>query len=194
MPDMSGLQLHAKFAEMQQDIRVIFLTGYSEFEYARQALNQKAFAYVLKGEGDEQVIDKIRQAMHVSAEPAFEPDKPVTGLQGNENQTWLLTLQTYIAENLDKDLSLQSLAEFCHFYPVYLSRVFKETVGLNISDYIGRIKLERAQELLRRSDDSVQEIAQKLGFATDNYFCRWFRKNTQSTPQSWCSAQTKKKE
>ena len=48
MPDFSGLELHNRMTALQPDCRVIYLTGYSEFEYARQALDQHAFAYVLK--------------------------------------------------------------------------------------------------------------------------------------------------
>ena len=63
MPDCSGLQLHSQVTALQPDCRVIYLTGYSEFEYARQALDQRAFAYVLKGEGDDMILRTVNRAL-----------------------------------------------------------------------------------------------------------------------------------
>lgn len=179
MPGCSGLSLHERLVARQGGCQVIYLTGYSEFEYARRALDQQAFAYVLKGEGDAKVIDTIERALAARAHPAEKPE---------ENEAagdWLGSLQSYIQTHLSEDLSLNQLAEYCHFHPVYLSRVFKETTGETLSDYINHVKQQRAEELLRVSDLSVLEISRITGFATDNYFCRWFRKRTGATPQAY---------
>ena len=179
MPGCSGLSLHEQLAARQGSCRVIYLTGYSEFEYARQALDQQAFAYILKGEGDEKVIDTVERAMAVQELPPEKADVPT------DTGDWLLSLRTYIQTHLSEDLSLNQLAEHCHFHPVYLSRVFKEATGETLSEYINHVKQKRAEELLRASDLSVLEISRITGFATDNYFCRWFRKRAGVTPQAY---------
>lgn len=56
MPDISGLELHALLRKKQPDCRVIYLTGLLRLSYARKAVDQHAFAYVFKGEGDD-IVD-----------------------------------------------------------------------------------------------------------------------------------------
>lgn len=181
MPDISGLELHALLQKKQPDCRVIYLTGYSDFAYARKAVDQHAFAYVLKGEGDDIVIQTIQRALG-DAEGLAET-APET--ENSAQQAWLMNLQAYIHANLSANLSLTRLAEQCHFHPVYLSRAYKEATGMTISDYISQVKLDKAKQLLRGSRYSVHEISEQLGFASDNYFCRWFRKNTRRSPHSF---------
>lgn len=179
MPGCSGLSLHEQLVARQGSCQVIYLTGYSEFEYARRALDQQAFAYVLKGEGDAKVIETIERALAARELP---PEKAEADEVAGD---WLESLQSYIQTHLSEDLSLNQLAEHCHFHPVYLSRVFKEATGETLSNYINQVKQQRAEELLRVSDLSVLEISRITGFATDNYFCRWFRKRTGATPQAY---------
>lgn len=68
MPDMTGLELHKWVNERFPLVRVIYLTGYSDFGYARQALQQKAVAYVLKSEGDGVIVEAVRRAIQSLAE------------------------------------------------------------------------------------------------------------------------------
>lgn len=63
MPGASGLELHRMVRERWPMTRVIYLTGYSDFEYARRALKQRAFAYVLKSEGDQVLISTVERAV-----------------------------------------------------------------------------------------------------------------------------------
>ena len=178
MPDASGLELHKAFTEKQPDCRVIYLTGYSDFEYARKALDQHAFAYVLKGEGDDFVVSTVERAMADAAEPP-EPAPEENGAD------WMPRLHEYIRAHLNEDLSLNRLAEYCHFHPVYLSRVYKETTGKTLSDFINQARQEQAEHFLRNTRMTVLEISRLMGFATDNYFCRWFRKRTGMSPHAY---------
>lgn len=63
MPGASGLELHRMVRERWPMTRVIYLTGYSDFDYARRALKQRAFAYVLKSEGDQVIISTVERAV-----------------------------------------------------------------------------------------------------------------------------------
>jgi len=68
MPDMTGLELHKWVNGRFPLVRVIYLTGYSDFGYARQALQQQAIAYVLKSEGDQVIVEAVRRAIQSLAE------------------------------------------------------------------------------------------------------------------------------
>ena len=188
MPNVNGLQLHRAIRDVYPSCRVIYLTGYSDFEYARTALDQQAFAYILKGEGDDVVISTVERALEKIAE---SPDQPVpeavprAEAAERETEDPILLLQDYIIAHLNEDLSLNRLSEVFHFHPVYMSRVFKERTGITIGDHINQVRQHRAEDLLVNSHLSVLEISREMGFATDNYFCRWFRKRTGISPQRY---------
>ena len=63
MPDISGLELHEWVRNRWPMVRVIYLTGYSDFDYARRALSQNAMAYVLKSEGDPVIVEAVQRAI-----------------------------------------------------------------------------------------------------------------------------------
>ncbi len=182
MPDISGLELHERLLRQQPDCRTIYLTGYSDFGYARKALDQHAFAYVLKGEGDDHVIRTVERAMQQGA-PLPEDGSAVP--ERTEGTEWIQELQAYIHAHLNEELSLNRLAEYCHFHPVYLSRTYRENTGMTLSDYINQCRQNQAEQLLRSSRLSVLEISRLMGFATDSYFCRWFRKRTGISPHTF---------
>lgn len=96
---------------------------------------------------------------------------------------WIPKLMKYIEDHLAHDLSLQQLADYMHFHPVYLSRAFKETTGKTVGDYIAAVRLKRAKALLSGSRIPLQEVALKTGFTSTNYFCRWFHKEMHVTPK-----------
>jgi len=191
MPGRSGLELHDELRRIRPEMRVVYLTGYSDFEYARKALDQHAFAFVLKGEGDELLIRTLERALEDPAEEPGREKEAEAGDAAGENRDypdWIRELHEYIEQNLSRDLSLQCLADQCHFHPVYLPRTYREMTGRTLSDHIGEVRLRKARELLRESRMTIGEIARCTGFATDNYFCRWFRKQTGESPQGYRKA------
>jgi two-component system response regulator YesN len=94
------------------------------------------------------------------------------------------TLQ-YIQEHLDADLSLARLAEMVYFNPKYFSRLFKQIVGIHLSDYIDELKVKKAKELLSRNQLKITEIAYSLGYLSAPYFTRFFKKAMNMTPQEY---------
>lgn len=190
MPSMSGLELQRAVEAKHPRCLTVYLTGYSDFEYARTAIRQHAFAYILKGEGDDVVIGTVERALEQAgaaprgpvALPADPDAGPEAGGEGEEGRSRIRDLEDYIRTHLNEDLSLNRLAEFSHFHPAYLSRIFREVTGMTVGDFINRTRQEKAESLLTGSRLSVLEISREMGFATDNYFCRWFRKRTGMSP------------
>ena len=120
--------------------------------------------------------------LHHLAENIFE----VRGQNKNNRQLSLVVqVNDYIAGHMDDDLSLTTVADAVHFHPVYLSRIYKETAGISLSEYIADQRLKAACSLLCTTAASVAAIAKATGFASPNYFSRWFRKQTGMTPQEY---------
>jgi|GEM_PF-6383014 len=82
----------------------------------------------------------------------------------------------------DPGLSLYSLDALNGMNPAYFGRIFRQTEGCSVSDYLNRVRLEQAKLLLRTTDAPVAEVAVQVGFSSSNYFYSIFKKNTGITP------------
>jgi AraC family transcriptional regulator of arabinose operon len=83
---------------------------------------------------------------------------------------------TYIHANLDQDVSIQELAQRACLHPNYFIRMFKEQMGVPPIQYIMRLKIEKAKELLAQSSCSISEIAERVGFHDIFHFSKQFKK------------------
>ncbi|GIP19358.1 hypothetical protein J40TS1_50000 [Paenibacillus montaniterrae] len=96
-------------------------------------------------------------------------------------------LQQYVFEHLhDSDkLSLIYLAETFYFNASYLSRLFKQVTSINLSDFIVAARIERAKQLLAKPDMKIQEVGERVGYASATNFTRFFKRLTGMTPQDY---------
>jgi len=94
-------------------------------------------------------------------------------------------LKSHIDHHLDEDLSLVRLAELVYLNPTYLSRLFKQQAGQGVSQYITELRINRARELLKYSQLKIHEIAAKVGFDSASSFGRFFKRETNLTPQDY---------
>jgi len=88
----------------------------------------------------------------------------------------------YIELHVDEKISIQDMAQKLGYTEYYLSRKFKQEMNCSINSYIKKVKIERAKLLLVATDDSIQEISDKLGFCTRSYFGESFHKIVGCSP------------
>jgi two-component system response regulator YesN len=88
----------------------------------------------------------------------------------------------FIDENLDKDLSLQNLAEHFKLSKNYFSQLFKKEMKMSFSKYLIQTRTKKAKELLRDSSMSVKAISRKVGYRYVSNFDHDFKKETGLTP------------
>ena len=89
----------------------------------------------------------------------------------------------YIEENyMDSNLTLATLADYMDINYHYLSRLFKEAIGTNFAGYLNSFRMEKANELLRKSSSAVKDISQQVGFTESNSFIRAYKKYYHTTP------------
>lgn len=91
----------------------------------------------------------------------------------------------YIELHLESPLSLHSLASKVGYTEYYLSRKFKQEVGVNISEFIRFARVERAKTLLNSTDLSIADIASLLQFCSSSHFSKIFQSVTGKTPAQW---------
>ena len=91
----------------------------------------------------------------------------------------------YIFSHLKDRITVKDLAEYTSNSASYISRLFKEELGVSTSDYIRNAKLEASKNLLRYSDYSLVEIANYFSFTSQSHFCQLFQKETGLTPKKY---------
>lgn len=94
-------------------------------------------------------------------------------------------IKDYIENNLSRDLSVTTLSTVFNYNQSYLSRLFKQSSGVTLSQYVKTVRMQKAKQLLRTSSMSVQEISVALGFDTVQYFTMVFRKEIGATPSAY---------
>lgn len=91
----------------------------------------------------------------------------------------------YIQNNYYMDISLQSIAAEFHIHKVYLARTFKEDTGTTITDYVNKLRIEKAKLLLIISDYKVNDIAYIVGFNNMQNFYNLFKKYVNKSPSEY---------
>jgi AraC-like DNA-binding protein len=94
---------------------------------------------------------------------------------------------TYIEENYSKDIYLDEMADRFGTSGSYISRYFKQTVGVNFHRYLSNIRIQEAKKLLRSTDRTISDISEAVGFNNRNIFLRMFKKLEGINPSDYRS-------
>lgn len=209
MPGMSGLDAARAILSQRPACRVIFVTAYSLFQYAHEAVHLGACDYLLKPVDPDELEASIRRAMRqieaerkleelAKATPLPEPEDSseydsgevettVTPEEGENSQTALVMahVRRYLEDNYMFDLSLDSVGEILHISPAYLSAQFKKYQKMNFLDCLTELRINAAKELLADPFRSSAEVASMVGYEDASYFARAFKKRTGMTPTQY---------
>lgn len=91
----------------------------------------------------------------------------------------------FIRKQYYHPINLTVIADYLHVNPSYLSHLFKREMGIGITQYITRIRMEQAQHLLRETDWKIARIAQSVGLSDPRYFNTVFKRHTGLTPTDY---------
>ena len=101
------------------------------------------------------------------------------------NSYYINQILDYVQKNYRRDLSLEEVAEYVNLSSGYLSNYFKEKVGMNFVDYLTKLRIEKAKELLMHTNEKIYKIAEDVGYQNSQYFVTIFRKKTGVTPAEY---------
>ncbi len=109
------------------------------------------------------------------------------------HETMLVTdIRSYLADNLDKNISIDELAHHFGINSVTLMKLFKRETGTSIISYFTTQKINEAMRLISCTSLNFSEISEMLGFTSVNYFTRVFKKQLGITPTEFSRRQPKK--
>ncbi len=101
----------------------------------------------------------------------------------NNNEDWMFSLLIYLNERYGDSLSLDKISSHIGVSRYHLSRTFSAKMGCSIPDYINKLRVAKAIELLKHTDNTVTEIAYSSGFESMPTFFRAFKKNGLPSPK-----------
>ena len=103
----------------------------------------------------------------------------------NTNSKHINACKEYIYSHIKERITIEDLADVLGVSASYLSRLFKKETGISVSAYIRNRKIDMAKNLLRFSNDSMIEIANRLAFSSQSHFIQQFREVVGMTPKKY---------
>ena len=183
MPGLSGLELLQEIPDVSPDSKVVIISGYAEFAYAQEAVQHHAYDYLLKPIKEEELSRVMTAILNDQSEDGAE-NEDGEGAYDFDNKL-IDNVISDIREHYMEDISLTSLSSKYNISMGHLSKMIKENLKVNFSDYIASLRIQRAKELLRDDSMSIQEIAEIVGYNDYFYFTKVFKKIEGISPSKY---------
>ncbi len=177
MPQMPGTEVLREIKRFKPSLAIIMLTGQSSKDIAIDALKGRADDYIEKPVNVERFLDTVQSLLAAKSKKEF---KAPHGIHAKIEQA-----KHFIERNFDKKTTLEDVAAQLCLSPKYFSRIFKEMTGQGFNEYRLSIKTEQACELLKKSDYTVTEISNQLGYQNLESFIRMFEKIKKLSPTEY---------
>jgi len=207
VPDDSGLEALAEVKRHHPALPIVMLTERHAKTLANWAFRRCVWDYVVKPVSV-RYLCRCLTSIDKAAPPAERPGRQVltaagpmpslsgtslsvpslsgTSLAGKPYQgTTLAPAVSYVAANYPEKLRLATAASLCDLSPFQFSRNFKKENGFTFRDFVVRVRIQRAAELMRQSAVSVTEAAFVVGFNDLSYFARMFRRQLGVSPSHY---------
>lgn len=192
MPVMNGIELAGAIFERKLDTRVIFLSSYREFEYAREALRYRVQNYIVKPAKYKVLLDVFR-ALKEEIEEKRRADAQADENEGayrRDEGLIIAQIKSYIREHY-RGASLEEIARRVHLNANYLSYMFKHRTGVNFTDYLIQVKMEAARKLLQDPQYKTYHVSEMVGYSNAKNFTRTFKAHFGMTPSEYRNGHSK---
>lgn len=184
MPVMDGITLLTKVREQFPLTKFIITSGYSDFEYARSAINLKVSDYLLKPVDPDElrnVLMKIKKEFQITKANYEEVFNLGTTRMTPAQIADLL--KDFLLENYAQDINLNLIANNLNYSPSYLTKIFCQVYDCTPSKYIINLRMSHAQKMLQHNPElSIRQIGEMVGYHDQGYFSRIFKKQTGKSP------------
>jgi two-component system response regulator YesN len=181
MPFMDGIEFSKLASGRYPNLKIIVLTAFDEFEYARQCIGLSVCGYILKPIVRMEIYEVLKKVIQSIHEPAREAEEC-----REIEPSAISRIARYVEEHYtDPGLNLTAIAQTFGFNPSYLSRRFKAEIGSSFIEHLTECRMRKAISLAR-SNEKMFYTAAAVGIPDPNYFGRCFKKYTGSTYSEYC--------
>lgn len=193
LPGMTGLQM---LQDVMKEYRpqVVVVSGYSEFEYCREALSLGVLAYIVKPIDEKELEDSLKYAASKLLDSRhIDKNLLYTGQAKAHANGGKVSTKTYhvnqvirfIHTHYAEDISVSEIAKTMNISEDYLGRIFKESTSFSINEYRNNYRIAQASQLLCRVELAINEIARKVGIENQHYFSHLFKQKMGLTPTQY---------
>ncbi|NUU62566.1 response regulator transcription factor [Paenibacillus agri] len=200
MPVMDGLTFVGKLRELGNECEVLLLTGYQEFDYAREAIRLGVREYICKPIHYEELGNKVREiGAHIRSRkykdklfnslPLFQevPDNGSENSKKSSDQLMNMAVQ-YITEKLSSDIGIEEVAGKLGISSSYFCLLFKNRFSMTFVEYVTQQRVDAAKFMLAHSEKSIAVIGSGVGYQERRYFTKVFQKQTGMSPKEYREA------
>lgn len=121
----------------------------------------------------------------ISTRSSLYPSKnPLVSFDSNEKSVIVSTLITFLNENYMRPVSLDTISKSIYLSPTYISKVFKEETGETPINYLIKLRLSKAREMLQDGRHSIKSVARSVGYEDAYYFSKLYKKYNRVSPSS----------
>ncbi|NQX45139.1 response regulator [Paenibacillus tritici] len=193
MPKLDGLALIGQCRQVNPKLKAVLISGYSDFEYTRKALNLQVFDYLLKpvergqlAEVMERLVAHLQEQQQQGSAEAL-PDGIAELRQRKKSGEELFgQLEQYLQQHKYSQLSITDVALKFHVSPSYVSRIFKKYSHQTFVHYTMQLKIAEACRLIaERPELKVKELSEVLSFGDQHYFSKVFKEYTGVSPTEY---------
>ncbi len=189
MPVMTGLDLARELNSSKCKYRIVFLSGYKDFEFAQKALEYGAKNYILKSTNYNELIrvfSKVKAELDEEGSHKKTNEKKAnkSETEMNFNEKIISVIKSYVESNF-REVTLEDLTNQVHMNPDYISKFFKQKTGQNFSDYLIEVRMKKAAELLDDIRYKTYEISDMVGYSNSFNFTRTFKNYYGMSPREY---------
>ena len=185
MPVMTGLELAENIHRSLSSVKCVIITGYADFEYARDAIRYGVEDYLLKPV-DKNELHKVLKNLELSFTEIRNRIKSEDGDETMLTPEEIVTLvKDHIKKNYSGDLDLNTIALNLGFSSSYLTKLFNRLENTTPSKYIRNYRMGIAKQLMNDKSLTIQQVAQNVGYNDPFHFSRSFKQTFGITPTEY---------
>jgi two-component system, response regulator YesN len=187
MPVMGGLDLIERVRTTNTDIRIVIISGYSEFEYARKAIELGIDDYILKPIDPKGLREILRRLLIRLESQASVVDKEYClDRTGAREEELVKAIKIYLRENYREPYSLEKLAATFDCKAAYLLRLYNKLTGSTPTQELIKLRVEKAKRLLVGHQSlEIKQVSSAVGYEDPLYFSRLFKRETGLAPTAF---------
>ncbi|HEQ71616.1 MAG TPA: response regulator transcription factor [Spirochaetia bacterium] len=170
MPGLQGTEVLKKIKQIDPEVSIVMFSGYGEKDVIIESLRGHADDFLEKPLRIPEALNTIKRIL-------TGKQKDVTGI--------INKIKYAIEKNFHKNISLKETSDIVCLSPKYISRIFKEHVGMGFSDYKLYLKVQKAKALLAETELNINQISDRIGYLNVESFVRIFKKLTGFTPSEY---------